>query len=102
MLPPRRNRGVPPRRYSSEHQPRASRYPVANLVRGSMTNEAKAFMTALYTEEILRNVLQAKSNREWKEAMEAEMEALAKNGTWEVYELPSGKRLVVTPQIPIK
>ena len=59
MLPPRSNRGISPRRYSPEHQSRASRYPVANLVRGSMTNEARAFvafMTALYTEGIPKGV----------------------------------------------
>ena len=80
MLPPRRNRGVPSKRYSPKHEPRAFRYPVGNLVKGSLSEEAKAFTTTLYTEEIPRSVQQAKSNKEWREAMEVEMDALAKNG----------------------
>ena len=52
VLPPRRNRGVPPKRYSLECESRASRYPVANLVRGSMLKEARAFMTDLYTKVV--------------------------------------------------
>ena len=62
-----------------------------------MTNESRAFvafMTALYTEEIPKDVQKAKSQKEWREAMEAEMEALEKNGTWEVCELPPGKKPV--------
>ena len=71
MLLPRRNRGVPPKRYSPERESRTTRYPVAHLVRGSVSDEARAFMTALDTEEIPRGVQQAKSKREWREAMEA-------------------------------
>ena len=81
VLPPRRNRGVPPKRYSLEHEPQASRYSVGNLARGRGSEEAKAYITALYTEEIPKCVEQAKSNKEWREAMQAEIDALAKNGT---------------------
>ena len=32
--------------------------------------------------------------KEWKEAMEVEMDALEKNKTWDLVELPLGKKLV--------
>ena len=51
-------------------------------------------MTTLYTEEIPRSVQHAKSKKEWREAMNAKMEAQVKNETWEVSELPPGKRPV--------
>ncbi|VFQ73154.1 unnamed protein product [Cuscuta campestris] len=37
VLPPRKNRGIPPVRYELEYIPRNSRYPVADLVRGSVS-----------------------------------------------------------------
>ena len=94
MLPPRRNWGVPPRRYSPERVLRVLRYPMRNIVSGSLSKEVRAFTTTLYTEEIPRNVQDAKLKKEWREAMEAEMSALEKNETWEVCNLPPGKRPV--------
>ena len=52
ILPRRSNRGVPPNRYSPEHLPRSSRYPVGNLVRGSVSEAGRVFATILYDEEI--------------------------------------------------
>ncbi|KAJ0589562.1 putative RNA-directed DNA polymerase [Helianthus annuus] len=49
-LPPRSNRGVPPKRYSPERETRNSRYPVANMVNGNLSNSGKAFVASLYTE----------------------------------------------------
>ncbi|KAJ8765494.1 hypothetical protein K2173_014616 [Erythroxylum novogranatense] len=93
-LPPRSTRGVPPKRYIPEHEPGSSRYPVANLVRGSLTEIANAFATTLYTEDTPRTVEDAMSNPEWREAMGIEMDALEKNGTWEKCVLPIGKKPV--------
>ena len=58
VLPPRRNRGVPPKRYSPEREPRTSRYPVANLARERGSEEERAYALALYTEEIPRRCRQ--------------------------------------------
>ena len=94
VLPLRSTKGIPPRRYSPEHTSRASRFPMGNLVRGSLSKKAKVFTTTLYTKKIPKNVQEAKSNKEWKEAMEEELRALEKNGTWEVCDLPPGKKPV--------
>ena len=36
----------------------------------------------------------ALSDENWKQAMNAEMDALEKNKTWELVDLPTGKRLM--------
>ncbi|GJW19679.1 retrovirus-related pol polyprotein from transposon TNT 1-94 [Tanacetum coccineum] len=43
VLPPRENQGVPPKRYSPEKVSRRSRYPIANIAKGNLSEEAKAF-----------------------------------------------------------
>ncbi|KAI3821225.1 hypothetical protein L1987_08786 [Smallanthus sonchifolius] len=85
VLPPRTNRGVPPKRYSPEKEARSSRYPMANIAKGNLSSEAQAFATSLYSEEIPTSVDQALESKDWKEAMKAEMDALIKNNTWEKY-----------------
>ncbi|XP_035838498.1 uncharacterized protein LOC110908724 isoform X1 [Helianthus annuus] len=94
VLPPRTNRGVPPKRYSPERETRNSRYPTANMVDGNLSNSAKAFVTSLYSEQIPSSVKEAQSKKNWKEAMETEMRALMKNNTWEKCVLPKGKKTV--------
>nr|GEZ89183.1 putative reverse transcriptase, RNA-dependent DNA polymerase [Tanacetum cinerariifolium] len=39
-LPPRTNRGVPPKRYTPEKEARRSRYPMANIAKGNLSPEA--------------------------------------------------------------
>ncbi|KAK9053426.1 hypothetical protein SSX86_030060 [Deinandra increscens subsp. villosa] len=94
VLPPRSNRGVPPNRYTPEKQSRSSRYPMANIAMGNLTKEAKAFESALYAEQIPKNVEQALKSQNWRHAMELEMGALMKNDTWEKCTLPPGKKAV--------
>ncbi|KAK9065790.1 hypothetical protein SSX86_015191 [Deinandra increscens subsp. villosa] len=94
VLPPRSNRGVPPKRYSPEKEARSSRYPMANVAAGKLSPEAKAFATSLCSEEIPTTVEQALKSKEWREAMESEMDALNKNDTWEICTLPPGKKPV--------
>ncbi|GJR41741.1 hypothetical protein Tco_1309844 [Tanacetum coccineum] len=43
VLPLRANQGVPPKRYSPEKVSRGSRYPMANIAKGNLLKEAKAF-----------------------------------------------------------
>ncbi|KAL3626877.1 hypothetical protein CASFOL_029282 [Castilleja foliolosa] len=56
-LPPRSTRGVPARRFSPEHIPRMSRYPMTNVVKEKLTKEAKfdvknAFLHGELEEEV--------------------------------------------------
>nr|GEW88288.1 putative reverse transcriptase, RNA-dependent DNA polymerase [Tanacetum cinerariifolium] len=46
VLPPRSNRGVPPKRYSPEKTTRGAKYPMANIAEGNLSNNAKAFAVA--------------------------------------------------------
>ncbi|KAJ9539426.1 hypothetical protein OSB04_032159 [Centaurea solstitialis] len=94
VLPPRANRGVPPKRYSPEKQSRSSKYPMTNIAKGNLSTEEKTFVASLYSEEIHGNIEQALKSKNWKDAMETEMEALVKNKTWEKCALPQGKKPV--------
>nr|GFB57518.1 ribonuclease H-like domain-containing protein [Tanacetum cinerariifolium] len=40
VLPPRSNRGVPPKRYSPEKTTRTAKYPMANIAEGNLSNNA--------------------------------------------------------------
>jgi len=60
-LPPRRNRGVPPDRYSPEHVSQNVRYPM-KITREGVTDTARAFL-------IPKTVHEASKKGEWQEAM---------------------------------
>ncbi|GJZ75487.1 putative RNA-directed DNA polymerase [Tanacetum coccineum] len=94
VLPQRANRGVPPKRYSPEKVSRGSRYPIANIAKGNLSKEVKAFVASIYSDEIPANTEQALKSRKWKKAMEEEMEALTKNNTWKKCVLPHGKKTI--------
>ncbi|GKB07978.1 putative RNA-directed DNA polymerase [Tanacetum coccineum] len=94
VLPPRANRGVPPKRYSPEKVSIGSRYPIANIAKGNLSEEAKAFALSMYSDEIPANTEQALKSKHWKDAMEEEIEALIKNNAWEKRVLPLGKKTV--------
>ncbi|KAM0001536.1 putative RNA-directed DNA polymerase [Helianthus debilis subsp. tardiflorus] len=93
-LPPRANRGVPPKRYSPEKEARSSKYPMANVAKGNLSQEAKAFVASLYSEATPTTVEQALKSKNWKEAMKSEMDALRKNDTWEKCIIPEDKKPV--------
>ncbi|GJZ71788.1 putative RNA-directed DNA polymerase [Tanacetum coccineum] len=88
------NRGVPPKRYSPEKVSRESRYPIANIAKGNLSEEAKAFALSMYYDKIPANTEQALKSKHWKDAMEEEIKALIKNNTWEKRVLPPGKKTV--------
>lgn len=94
VLPPRSTRGIPPRRYSPKRIGRNSRYPVENVADNNLTNLATAFQVALYKENLPRTAEEALKSEKWAEAMRKEMDALARNSTWEVCDLPKGKKPV--------
>ncbi|GJT07932.1 putative RNA-directed DNA polymerase [Tanacetum coccineum] len=85
---------VPPKRYSPEKESRGSTYPIANIAKGNLSEEAKAFALSMYSNEIPANTKQALKSKHWKDAMEEEINALIKNNTWEKRVLPSGKKTV--------
>nr|GFA60010.1 putative ribonuclease H-like domain-containing protein [Tanacetum cinerariifolium] len=99
VLPPRSNRGVPPKRYSPEKTTRGkttrvAKYPMANIAEGNLSNNAKAFAVRLCSEEIPSSFEQALKSEKWKKAMDDEMKALKKNKTWDQCALPQGKKPV--------
>ncbi|KAM0026098.1 putative RNA-directed DNA polymerase [Helianthus debilis subsp. tardiflorus] len=65
---------------------------MARIAKGNLSKEAKTFASSLYNEHIPNSVEQALESKNWKDAMEAEMEALLKNNTWERCALPPGKK----------
>lgn len=65
-----------------------------NLAEGNLSQEAKSFVTALCSEQTPSTTQEALKSREWKEAMETNMEALKKNDTKEKCALPPGKKPV--------
>ena len=42
----------------------------------------------------LRGEMKSERNNQWREACQYEMDVLAKNGTWELLDLPTGRRAV--------
>ncbi|CAL2232369.1 unnamed protein product [Prunus armeniaca] len=79
VLPPRRNRGVPPDHNSPEGK---ARYAIAYYVSDHMlSHECKAFVTKMDSIKISTCVKETFNNPKWREAMNIEMEALQKNNT---------------------
>ncbi|KAK6791582.1 hypothetical protein RDI58_010663 [Solanum bulbocastanum] len=60
----------------------------------NLSPKHKTFLCNLHTIPIPKNLSEALGNKEWEKAMKVEMEALEKNKTWEIVELPEGKKLV--------
>ena len=95
VLPPRNNRGIPPRRYDPEFEAARSRYPVANVTRGErLSPQLVNLQKNICSEWIPKDATEAQKDKRWVEAMETEMDALEKNKTWEKCWLPKGKRPV--------
>ena len=70
-------------------------YPLSHFVsfqRFSLNH--KSFLSTLSTIPILNLLFEALSKREWRLAMEAKMDALQKNETWELVDQSSGKKPV--------
>nr|GEV28830.1 ribonuclease H-like domain-containing protein [Tanacetum cinerariifolium] len=72
---------VLPKRYTPEKVSKSSKYPIANIAKGNLSKEAKAFFAGLYSEEAPSNVEQALKSKKLKNAMDVEMDALIRNGT---------------------
>ena len=74
---------------------KCSQQPLYNFVSFEKFSPShKAFLTQIKSIPIPQTLTKALSNEKWKQAMKVEMEALEKNGTWEIMELPKGKKVV--------
>ncbi|GKB17270.1 hypothetical protein Tco_0851193 [Tanacetum coccineum] len=79
--PPKSKSGCSTEKVLPKKETGGCRYPVANIAKGNLSKEAKAFVSSLYSEDIPTSVEQALKLRHWKVAMEEEMKALTKNNT---------------------
>ncbi|RVW71223.1 Retrovirus-related Pol polyprotein from transposon TNT 1-94 [Vitis vinifera] len=72
-----------------------TQHPISNHVYyGKLSQNFQAFITSLEDDRIPSNIQEALQQPEWKTAVQEEIQALEKNGTWEISELPEGKRPV--------
>ncbi|KAM7472007.1 hypothetical protein LguiA_010190 [Lonicera macranthoides] len=93
-LPDRANRGVPKPTYDPDFTSKA-KYPMSNYVSyDRLTASNKSFVNQLSSVSIPNSVQEALCDSEWKSAMDEEMKSLLKNDTWELAELPAGKKKV--------
>ena len=60
----------------------------------NLSSSHKAFLCNLHTIPIPRNLSEALGNKELDKVMKVLMEALEKNKTWDIMELPKEKKLV--------
>ena len=59
-----------------------------------MSSKYHAFITQFSSNETPKTVQEASNSKPWKDAMNEELQALEKNKTSEVVELPKGKKTV--------
>jgi transposase InsO family protein len=94
-LPPRINRGKPPKRYVPEDGSSIEKYSIAKFTSTRHLKEPlKGFVNQISSVNIPTNVKEALTKPEWRAAMNIEMNALKKNSTWEITNLPEGKKVV--------
>ncbi|RVW50028.1 Retrovirus-related Pol polyprotein from transposon TNT 1-94 [Vitis vinifera] len=75
-------------------QPRScALHPISKFVSyNALSAKCRAFTTNLDRIQIPKNIQEALKIPEWKEVVIEEIRALEKNGTWEVMNLPRGKK----------
>ncbi|KAM1763339.1 hypothetical protein ACFX11_002688 [Malus domestica] len=106
-LPERINRGIPKPTYEADpkckhkysvSEPNSDsrvRYPLNNYVSTCHLSESnKSFVYQLSTVSIPNSVQEALADFRWKDAMNEELRSLKKNATWEITDLPAGKKSV--------
>lgn len=91
VLPPRQNSGKPPDRYSPGGK---VRYAIVHVSTHRLSPKNQAFVDKMAEIKIPTKVEEALKDPKWVEAIQVEMDALQKNGTWSVVSLPKGKKLV--------
>lgn len=71
------------------------KHPISSfLAYGKLSPTRRAFVTNIGQVETPRNIEEALSSPKWKVAVCEEITTLKNNGTWELTELPSGKKTV--------
>jgi Reverse transcriptase (RNA-dependent DNA polymerase) len=95
-LPYRSNRGKAPKRFiPDEWNRRSSSYSINNYVSTEhLPEKVRGFAANILAISIPERVEKTLKDEKWTEAMKAEMEALKKNHTWKLVELPKGKKTV--------
>jgi Reverse transcriptase (RNA-dependent DNA polymerase) len=96
ILPPRKNRGIPPKRYVPENgTSKEIKYPIANYTTtNELPNQLKEFNDKMLSIVVPDSVEEAMKDPKWVQAMEEELNALYKNETWTLVKLPEGKKPV--------
>ena len=74
---------------------RCTDHPIGNYVTyEELSPSYKAFATSLDDTQVPNTIQEAFKISEWKKVVQDEIDALKKNGTWTITDLPVGKRLV--------
>lgn len=95
-LPAKHNRGKPPEPILTRcWRKEKSTYPITNYVSTEkLSDPLRAFVSNVSSLYIPGGVQDALKDPKWIQAMKKEMEALQKNNTWKLMELPKGKKTV--------
>lgn len=89
-LPPSVNHKRP-----ASNQEASTVHPISNFVSyENFSNNHKAFLTAITSNDEPKSFKQASQDERWQQAMQQEIKALEKNGTWILTDLPKGKRAI--------
>jgi len=87
------NSGKPPVCYGFEHL--SADHDIANYISYTRLSPAhRAFVASLQSSSIPKDWRCAKQDPRWNDAMKEEMRALQKNKTWDLVQLPVGKKAV--------
>ena len=74
-----------------------TQHPISNFVSYSHSSPTyRSFLSNIASVFVPNHVQDALGDPKWKRAMDEEMKALHKSGTWELTRLPKGKRTVVS------
>ncbi|XP_062090436.1 retrovirus-related Pol polyprotein from transposon RE1 isoform X1 [Humulus lupulus] len=72
-----------------------TQHPIGNFVSYKILSPSyQAFVSTLDSVQIPRTIQEALTDPSWKKAIQDEVNALVKNGTWEITKLPTGKKPV--------
>ncbi|KAH9802383.1 hypothetical protein KPL71_001364 [Citrus sinensis] len=92
ILPQRQNRGIPKPTYEPDFSNRV-KYLMSHFVSNHRLSESnQSFVNQLSVVSIPNSVQETLKDPKWKAAMNDEMRSLQKNQTWELVDLPPGKK----------
>ena len=94
VLSARSTRGQPPKKYESLLLAKAKYYIVNYVSTRRLSKLYIVFVNQLSVVSLPSKMHDAIKEEKWAKAMEVEMDALKKNGTWDLVSLPPGKKTV--------